>query len=122
MRDGDYRAFAVVSDPIDVVGDVEPPAPPEWADDLEEAGQKIADFFKSIGDWFKENWIWFVVAIGVILALIAFALIIRIIAFARGNKVTVEVRPESSTKRASRSYTKRVPGNKAGRKDGRKGG
>lgn len=122
MRDGDYRAFAVVSDPIDVVGDVEPPAPPEWADDLEEAGQKIADFFKSIGDWFKENWIWFVVAIGVILALIALALIIRIIAFARGNKVTVEVRPESSTKRASRSYTKRVPGNKAGRKDGRKGG
>lgn len=120
--DGEYRAFAVVSDPIDIVGDLEPPAPPAWADDLEEAGQKIADFFKKIGDWFKENWKWFVVGIGVVLALIAIAIFIAIIYKARGNKVTVEVRPESSTKRASRSYTKRVPGNKAGRKDGRKGG
>lgn len=120
--DGEYRAFAVVSDPIDIVGDLEPPAPPEWADDLEEAGQNIADFFKKIGDWFKDNWKRVLVGIGVILALIAIAIFIVIIYKARGNKVTVEVRPESSTKRASRSYTKRVPGNNAGRKDGRKGG
>lgn len=114
--DGEYRAFAVVSDPIDIVGDLEPPAPPAWADDLEEAGQKIADFFKKIGDWFKENWKRVLVGIGVILALIAIAIFIVIIYKARGNKVTVEVRPESSTKRASRSYTKRVPSRTGRRK------
>lgn len=54
--DGEYRVFPVVSDPIDVVGDLEPPADSEFAEDLEAFGQSVKDFFDNIADWFKKSW------------------------------------------------------------------
>ena len=94
--DGEYRVFPVVSDPIDVVGDLEPPADSELAEDLEEFGQSVKDFFDKIADWFKESWESIKIALIVIGAVIAFILFIWIISkligvFSGGKKTRIKI-------------------------------
>lgn len=107
--DGEYRVFPVVSDPIDVVGDLEPPADSEFAEGLEEIGQSIKDFldkvgdwFKSVGEWFKTNWKWIVLAIGIIVGLVILVLVIKLFVAIRGNRVKIKVdSPPASSKRST---------------------
>ena len=95
--DGEYRTFAVVSDPIDVVGGLDPPADSQFAEGLEEAGKAVKDFFNKIGEWFAENWKWVAIGAAVIFGIILVAIIIRLV---RGNKVKIHVDPTpKSTKR-----------------------
>ena len=101
--------FPVVSDPIDVVGDLEPPADSEFAEGLEEIGQSIKDFldkvgdwFKSVGEWFKTNWKWIVLAIGIIVGLVILVLVIKLFVAIRGNRVKIKVdSPPASSKRST---------------------
>ena len=93
---GEYRVFPVVSDPIDVVGDLEPPADSELAEDLEEFGQSVKDFFDKIADWFKESWESIKIALIVIGAVIAFILLVWIISkligvFSGGKKTRIKI-------------------------------
>lgn len=111
--DGEYRVFPVVSDPIDVVGDLEPPADSELAEDLEEFGQsvkdffdKIADWFKGVGEWFKDNWKWIVIGVAGVIGLVILGLIVKLIVGIRGNKVKIKVDP-SPSKPPSRGTGKR---------------
>lgn len=90
-RDGEYRAFAVVSDPVDIVGNLEPPYTPGWADDLEDFGQSVKDFFERIGEWFRTNWKWIVLAVGIVLGLIILALVVKLIVGLRGNKTSTTI-------------------------------
>ena len=88
--------FPVVSDPIDVVGDLEPPADSELAEDLEEFGQAVKDFFDRIADWFKESWESIKIALIVIAAVIAFILLVWIISklikvFSGDKKTTIKI-------------------------------
>lgn len=94
--DGEYRVFPVVSDPIDVVGDLKPPADSEFAEDLEEFGQTVKDFFDKIADWFKESWESIKIALIVIGAVIAVILIVWIISkligvFSGGKKTRIKI-------------------------------
>ena len=94
--DGEYRVFPVVSDPIDVVGDIESPADSELAEDLEEFGQAVKDFFDRIADWFKESWESIKIALIVIGAVIAVILLVWIITkviglFTGGKKTTIRI-------------------------------
>lgn len=94
--DGEYRVFPVVSDPIDVVGDIESPADSELAEDLEEFGQAVKDFFDKIADWFKESWESIKIALIVIGAVIAFILLVWIISkligvFSGGKKTRIKI-------------------------------
>lgn len=94
--DGEYRVFPVVSDPIDIVGDLESPADSELAEDLEEFGQSVKDFFDKIADWFKESWESIKIALIVIGAVIAFILLVWIISkiigvFTGGKKTTIKI-------------------------------
>ena len=93
---GEYRVFPVVSDPIDVVGDIESPADSEFAEDLEEFGQAVKDFFDRIADWFKESWESIKIALIVIGAVIAVILLVWIITkviglFTGGKKTTIRI-------------------------------
>ena len=95
--------FPVVSDPIDVVGDLEPPADNEFAEGLEDLGQSIKDFFDRIGDffdriadWFKESWESIKIALIFIGAVIAVILLVWIISkligvFSGGKKTTIKI-------------------------------
>lgn len=94
--DGEYRVFPVVSDPIDIVGDLESPADSELAEDLEEFGQAVKDFFDKIADWFKESWESIKIALIVIGAVIAVILLVWIISkligvFSGGKKTTIKI-------------------------------
>lgn len=97
--DGEYRTFAVVSDPVDVVGDLEAPAPPAWADDLEEAAQAVKDFFERVKEWFAANWKWIVVGVAAVLAFIVLLIIIKFFGLFIGGKtkVRIEMPKESGT-------------------------
>ena len=110
---GEYRVFPVVSDPIDVVGDIESPADSELAEDLEEFGQavkdffdRIADWFKGVGEWFKDNWKWIVIGVAGVIGLVILGLIVKLIVGIRGNKVKIKVDP-SPSKPPSRGSSKR---------------
>lgn len=94
--DGEYRTFAVVSDPIDIVGSLEPPADSELAEGLEEFGQSVKDFFDKIADWFKESWESIKIALIVIGAVIAVILLVWIITkviglFTGGKETTIRI-------------------------------
>lgn len=98
--DGEYRVFPVVSDPIDIVGGLEPPSDSEFAEGLEDAGKAVKDFFEKIGEWFAENWKWIVIAVGVIIGIVILIWVIKLIISLRGNKVKIHVDPTpKSTKR-----------------------
>lgn len=98
-KDGEYRAFAVAADPIDIVGSLEPPYTPEWADDLENSGQAIKDFFENVANWFKEYGKWFLIVLGVIALIIVVSLFIKFFGLFTGGKtkVRIEMPKESGT-------------------------
>ena len=105
--DGEYRAFAVVSNPVDIVGALQPPADSEFAERLEGAGQAIKNFFNNIGDWFKNNWKRFVIGIAAVIALVLIGLFVKFIISIRGNKVNIHI--DSPTASSKRSSSKKSP-------------
>lgn len=96
--DGNFRVLPVVSDPIDIISDVTGPQFPA-EEPLEKLIGDIASFFKNIGDWFKANWKWIVLAIGIIVGLVILGLIVKLIVAIRGNRVKIKVdSPPASSK------------------------
>lgn len=111
--DGEYRTFAVVSDPIDIVGSLEPPADAELPEKLEDFSQAVKDvlerakewfesvgeWFKSAGEWTKNNWKWIVLVVGVIALIIVVSLFIKFFGLFTGGKtkVRIEMPKESGT-------------------------
>lgn len=121
--DGEYRVFPVVSDPIDIVGDLESPADSELAEDLEEFGQSVKDFFDKIADWFKESWESIKIALIVIGAVIAVILLVWIISklfgvFSGGKKtrIKIDVPKETGTVQNARKKKPAKTINKKSRK------
>ena len=99
--DGDFRVLPVVSDPIDIISDLTGPQFPSEGP-LEDVISDIATFFNSIGDWFKTNWKWIVLAIGIIVGLVILVLVIKLFVAIRGNRVKIKVdSPPASSKRSS---------------------
>ena len=100
--DGNFRVLPVVSDPIDIISDVTGPQFPA-EEPLEKLIGDIASFFKNIGDWFKANWKWIVLAIGIIVGLVILGLIVKLIVAIRGNRVKIKVDSPPASSKTKRS-------------------
>lgn len=100
--DGNFRVLPVVSDPIDIISDVTGPQFPA-EEPLEKLIGDIASFFKNIGEWFKTNWKWIVLAIGIIVGLVILGLIVKLIVAIRGNRVKIKVDSPPASSKTKRS-------------------
>lgn len=100
--DGNFRVLPVVSDPIDIISDVTGPQFPA-EEPLEKLIGDIASFFKNIRDWFKANWKWIVLAIGIIVGLVILGLIVKLIVAIRGNRVKIKVDSPPASSKTKRS-------------------
>lgn len=107
--DGEYRVLPVISDPIDIVSDLTGPQFPA-EEPLEEIINNIAGFFGDVGEWFKTNWKWIVLAIGIVVGLVILGLIVKLIVAIRGNRVKIKVdSPPASSKRSTSRKLPRKP-------------
>ncbi len=101
-KDGVDRTFAVAADPIDVVGDLKPPAEPVIADALERIGQWFIDAWNKIVNFFKTSWKWILVALAGVVGLVIAVFVIKAI-WSR-PKVTVVNQSNTRSKKHGKKH------------------